>query len=1070
MAEANAHIDGDILQAEDAMTVRSGSRIGVEDFSKNSSPSQPRFDVASHAESFGALRASQSTSLANHDLCREIVSGVLEGINRNAFWDRHTDMLETINRVMGANTDFTPVIQSIGRGLRERQSELVEAITNITVEPPDLRPILAAVEDLNSQLRHSEVLEAVQVLKEVQPDLTPVQTATSELRSDLQTILAELRRDIAVGFEELRQVADLRRDLAAGFEELRQDLASLRREVSEGRKEARADSDVSIAELRALPQVLGDMTQILRKLDLQTDNSEVLRAVQEVDVKPDLRQIAEAVHERFLTTGRLHVDHDDVLRALRQMGETMHERFRATDALHVESAEMVRQALRRADPEHHAIANLVVDKLQKVVNHDEILRHLQRIPDHDVLLRAVEEQMQRFREVDIGPLHESVRRMDFTVDHSIVLEAIRGIQTTDHDTLATAVHERMSGHTFSVDLSSVHESIISSGGMMDSLDKAIRGIRMPDHEAIASAVMTRLRDQIPKVDNDVITNSVCERLQSQLRESNAAFHEVLERRLDQTTVLEALRRIHIPDHETIANALHDRMRLHTFNVDHSEVIKAIRSMEIDLAPVHDAIGRINIDHTPIFDAIRRINTPDTQQIANAVHEKLRKHVFSVDQGDVLRAISKIKLEPDLTPLLRAISAAEVDLSPVLDAVSKIHVHVDHAPVVEAVKRINMPDVHTLATIISDKLRKTALNAEGDVIEEIRRLRVDPDLTPVMSALNSLVADVSSLAEAMGRIHRMIDYTPLLDAVKRISVPDTLTLTSTVVDQVRRSIATRDDEMMHEIRATRVDPDLGPLIQAINSAEVDLSPVLDSITSLGSVVLGLKEQIRAFSGTMSSAHAHSRIVETVVPQVIETVVPQVIETVQTIQPQVVERVVDSVMPYNRGTSTLVTSDSHRNIRSTSPMPVSRVITPRMQQRQVSVVHQRGLSEASHRELSHRELGVPRPVETVGMPVGYTTPPNPVVVPAETLSVPVVGTTPALSQPSYAPVEYCGTRNGQSSPMLSPTPSMTSIPLASQAILSGMEHTYQEGMEMFSPDKRSRAASRGPAPWALPNGFS
>merc|ERR1719265_2032667 len=105
---------------------------------------------------------------------------------------------------------------------------------------------------------------------------------------------------------------------------------------------------------------------------------------------------------------------------------------------------------------------------------------------------------------------------------------------------------------------------------------------------------------------------------------------------------------------------------------------------------------------------------------------------------------------------------------------------------------------------------------SEIVEEIRQLRLEPDLTPVMGAINGLVSDVSSLAEAITRIHRVIDYGPLLEAVKRINMPDVQSLANAVVDHISRTAVSRDEQMLQQIRATRVD--LGPLIQAINSAE------------------------------------------------------------------------------------------------------------------------------------------------------------------------------------------------------------------------------------------------------------
>jgi len=162
---------------------------------------------------------------------------------------------------------------------------------------------------------------------------------------------------------------------------------------------------------------------------------------------------------------------------------------------------------------------------------------------------------------------------------------------------------------------------------------------------------------------------------------------------------------------------------------------------------------MKLDGSTVLDAITQMQVSDSQTIANAVNERVR-------------AVSEVTLAP-------AITSSEVDFSPIYEALRK------------------------------DK---------AEVLDEMRRLAVTSDGSPMLSALKATQLDLGLVHEAIGRIHRALDFAPILEAVRMVSAPDAQVLATAVHEKM----------CMAPLRQAA---DLDPLIDAINGAEVDFTPVI-----------------------------------------------------------------------------------------------------------------------------------------------------------------------------------------------------------------------------------------------------
>jgi len=461
------------------------------------------------------------------EMCKTITTGVVEGVAQLGVWDTHEKMLDTI--------------------------------ANITVEPPDLSPIMTAIAKLNINDKNAEMLEAISRHTVAPIDLRPMEKMMQEVRNEVRRCVEETQREFITCREELRQ-----------------EVGVLRLEAAEGRKEARSDAEVLAGELRALPQVLTDMRQAIRKLEQKADQTEVLQAVQRLKPEVDVQAVAEAVHER-LAKASLKVENVELLEMFQD-----HQTF--SSAIIERQDEVLQHLAQLPDLSAQAISSTVQERLSEAqlqVDTTELINAIGRL-DHrfDSLTEAINSA-----DVDLQPIHDAISQIKLIVDHTPVLEAIGGIERLDAEAFASAVHTRMHADTFHIDNAAILRAIKSTAVDLSPVLEAIANI---DVTIDNSPVLEAIR-RIPQVDLAPLYNAI-------IRCSQV---------LDLAPVLDAINSICIPDQDVIADTVNKRLHLH--------------DLPLDFGPIFEALERTSAENTSLLHAIQKLGSPHAyQEIANAV--------------------------------------------------------------------------------------------------------------------------------------------------------------------------------------------------------------------------------------------------------------------------------------------------------------------------------------------------------------------------------------------------------------------------------------------------------------------
>jgi len=609
-----------------------------------------KFDV-DHSEVLRAIKSSEVSLDPIHEALGRI----------NVVVD-HTPVIEAIRTYN--TSDLAASLNSLHEKLRKNNSS------------GDVGEVLMAIKSL--ELNLSSIREALVHFKP-NVDHTPVLDAMQRLRSpDSQAIASAVCDDI-------RKV-----NLTFDNSEVLGAIRKLRAEVDVGHVVAAIEnSQAIIRELRGVPQGLSEMKQVLKQVEQRCDQSEVLQAVKKVKTEADGRSVADAVFERISRAGSLKVDNSEVLQAIngRSLADAVFERISRPGSLKVDNSEVL-QAIRRAGPDHEAVASAVLDKFTS----------------------------------------------SKLADQSAVLHAIKAVE--------------------------MH--------------------------------VVQTRDSVSK--------------------------------LDHAPVLEAVGKISLPDPEKFVGAFHDKIRNHKFDVDHSEVLRAIKSSEVSLDPIHEALGRINVvvDHTPVIEAIRTYNTSDLAASLNSLHEKLRKNNSSGDSGEVLTAIKSL----------------ELNMSSVREALVHFKPNVDHAPVLDAVRRLRPPDSQAIASAVRDDIRKINFTFDNsEVMGAIQNLRAEVDFGHVVAAIENSRADMAALNATLSQAVSTMG-SALVDAIRQLSIPDARTIAEVLHEKLRRdTFSAHNSEVVQEIRRIRSAP-----------ADLDTASLHEAIATLNSVAVSLQMDLARFIET------------------------------------------------------------------------------------------------------------------------------------------------------------------------------------------------------------------------------
>jgi len=317
--------------------------------------------------------------------------------------------------------------------------------------------------------------------------------------------------------------------------------------------------------------------------------------------------------------------------------------------------------------------------------------------------------------------------------------------------------------------------------------------------------------------------------------------------------------------------------------DYSEVLHAIRGINVDHGPVLEAIRGINVDvdHGPVLDAIRGINT-DVDH--GPVLEAIRGINVDVDHGPVLEEVRRLhgtvhtaqvgsEVRDALGDLHRAVQGQEVDHSPVLEELSRLHersqnLHGQLHQRIDVIEGMHKEHNRTLEEMLQVRHDLTALREElardiavvraeareasnvwardteilnARLVDIHKAIGQEPNHSPILAAItssrNALLAAVESskvdLDPVMGHLHSIrpvqVDHSPILDSISRINVEQDL---SPVILAIR--------EATHSILAAvhAIDVDHSPVLESIGriNFEVDHSPIMNAVHDAKSSIL------------------------------------------------------------------------------------------------------------------------------------------------------------------------------------------------------------------------------------------
>jgi len=568
------------------------------------------------------------------------LSPITRAITRLNSQDTHQELLNAIRNIEVEPPDLTPIVHEIRKlNSQERHVEMLSAISNIVVAPPDLTPVLREIDKLNVQTRDFAT-PAV--------DLSPITRAITRLNSqDTHQELLNAIRNIKVEppdvglFDERFQTftREVRQEVSTFASGLQQDVASMRRDFEQW-KVAQASESLRV----------GRSVEGVTREEQVAQHAEILAAIRKMKTEPDTQRIANEVCEMLVET-RLPVDNAEVLEAIRQnrpdvqaIAHAVHQKVKTLDFGTAQLLEEVRGL--SAEHDHERVAACVWERLVETplrVDHTEVL---------DVLAEV------RCPVLDLSPVLQAIDAAE--IDFTPLLEAIhegRNARSVDLDAMAAAVHNRVRNHDFG------HSEVLEA---VETNTKALSRL-------IGNIDLSTVHDSLERI--EVASNVRCPPvdLSPVLRALDAA-------EIDLSPVLEAIHdggsgRGNV-DVDAIAAAVHQRIRNHDFG--HGDVLEVVKTnatalshaiATIDLSPLRQALGRLEArGDDEVLRAIRQVSVEiDYDAVADAVHKRIRNCDFG--HLEVLSAVRNLRhRDTDLTPVLAALNAAEIDFAPVYEAI------------------------------------------------------------------------------------------------------------------------------------------------------------------------------------------------------------------------------------------------------------------------------------------------------------------------------------------------------------------------------------------------------------------
>eukprot|EP00746_Dinoflagellata_sp_MGD_P148545 gnl/MRDRNA2_/MRDRNA2_80736_c0_seq1.p1 gnl/MRDRNA2_/MRDRNA2_80736_c0~~gnl/MRDRNA2_/MRDRNA2_80736_c0_seq1.p1 ORF type:complete len:1340 (+),score=312.53 gnl/MRDRNA2_/MRDRNA2_80736_c0_seq1:237-4022(+) len=292
----------------------------------------------------------------------------------------------------------------------------------------------------------------------------------------------------------------------------------------------------------------------------------------------------------------------------------------------------------------------------------------------------------------------------------------------------------------------------------------------------------------------------------------------------------------------------------------SNISKELKTQELVLRrEITRATNQMKDEFQKSIQAL--VSQKNNLQAAEDVAKKMKSDMSL--EIESLRRTSLVSQKEDvLSPILHAIEGinknintrqqAKVDLQPILDAISRIHVepHVDFAPVLDAVTKLSNPSpevtvaLQTIAGEISDVMDKISKTEDSISKLEIQP-HVDIDLRPVVEMISKVdvqpQVDLQPVLKAVETLPSIFqkDMQSMIDVVASIDVKPQVDLKEVV------------DAIQHIEVQPQVDVNLKPFMEAV--AEVgmhhqgDLQAVLNTISRLDA---GIQDEMRVVQGKLA----------------------------------------------------------------------------------------------------------------------------------------------------------------------------------------------------------------------------
>jgi hypothetical protein len=536
--------------------------------------------------------------------------------------------------------------------IEQLEPKLIERMREVTSESGNGGSLSSRGQVLDQQAMTSAVEECL--------DRMTIKTDNSELLRLLERI--DQRLDFAPILDAIASAApDVTAIKKAIGSDDRLGNATLKAEISEllgllERIEPVAES------IESLPHLLTPIQNAISDISYDVGHRQVLQEIRKLE-KIDYEALASAVHDRIrdqaLTADQAESRSKSEV-DVRALSEAITEGLLNTK-LPVDNSEVL-QALGRLEPDHGALSTALIEKMMQQtwkIDHGELQRALTSIV-HDSLTEY---------SVDLTAVHAAIRDIKVVVDYTPILSAVQQVERIDYDKMASIVHDRIRDQTFKADHTEVLQVL---SRMKPEID--VQSLGDVIHEKFMTASLAR-----SSLDSEVLH----------------AIHDAIRGiTVDPAPLVQAIGQMDIFND--------DEIRKFSGKPDcgNTSVMIAVNAATQNLVAVHERMDKMHIalddcikqmqarrmahdlDLSSILAEIRQMGAPDHNMIADVVVSKL-KPIADVVVADVVDRGSDLSvamraLGDDMSSLrerlLKAIEDADVDLSPVTEAINSVGVN------------------------------------------------------------------------------------------------------------------------------------------------------------------------------------------------------------------------------------------------------------------------------------------------------------------------------------------------------------------------------------------------------------